>query len=124
MKHLIATLFVVFLSCTTVVAQEQTMSKEEKEAAKVKKEADLKAAFTAANFTAADEVLVKTSYANRSANSKKLKADTSLSDDDRKAKAKEFSASEEAILKEKLGETKYKAFKDVQKAQRDASQTK
>lgn len=123
MKHLLTTLFLVFLSCTAVVAQEKTMSKEEKEAAKVKKEADLKAAFTAAEFTAADEELVRTSYTNRSANTKKLKADTSLSEDDVKAKSKEFSTAEDAILKEKLGAPKYKTFKDTQKAQREAAKT-
>lgn len=121
MKHLLTTLFVVFLSCTAVVAQEKTMSKEEKEAAKVKKEADLKAAFTAAEFTAADEELVRTSYANRSANTKILKADTALTEEDVKAKSKEFSTAEDVVLKEKLGAAKYKIFKDTQKAQREAA---
>jgi len=123
MKHLLTTLFVVFLSCTAVVAQEKTMSKEEKEAAKVKKEADLKAAFKTAEFTSYDEELVRTSYANRSANTKKLKTDTSLSEDDVKAKSKEFSSAEDAVLKEKIGAPKYKAFKDAQKAQREAAKT-
>jgi len=123
MKHLLTTLFVVFLSCTAVVAQEKTMSKEEKEAAKVKKEADLKAAFKTAEFTSYDEELVRTSYANRSANTKKLKTDTSLSEDDVKAKSKEFSSDEDAVLKEKIGAPKYKAFKDAQKAQREAAKT-
>jgi len=99
------------------------MSKEEKEAAKLKKEADLKAAFKTAKFTSYDEELARTSYANRSANTKKLKADASLSVEDVKAKSKEFSIAEDAVLKEKLGAPKHKAFKDAQKAQREAAKT-
>jgi hypothetical protein len=87
----------------------------------VKKEADLKAAFTAAEFTAADEELVRTSYTNRSAYTKTLKADTALTEEDVKAKSKEFSTAEDVVLKEKLGASKYKIFKDTQKAQREAA---
>nr|WP_315147847.1 hypothetical protein [uncultured Flavobacterium sp.] len=130
MKHLFTTLFVFCLSFTAAVAQEKpadkapqekTMSKEEKQAAKAKKEAELQEAFNTAGFTANEQQLVRTSYADRSAFGKKLKEDSSLSDEDRKAKAKEFSTTEDAKLKEKLGTEKYKAFKDAQKAQRAAA---
>ena len=130
MKHLFTTLFVVCLSFTAAVAQEKptdkatqekTMSKEDKEAAKAKKEADIQEAFKTAGLTADEQQLVRTSYADSSAFGKKLKDDSSLSDEDRKAKAKEFSTAEDAKLKEKLGAEKYKAFKDVQKAQRAAA---
>lgn len=118
MKHLLTTLFVAFLSFTAVTAQEKTQSKEEKAEAKAKKDADLQEAFRIAGFTEAEGELVKTSYAARSANTKKLKADSSLSEEDVKAKSKEFSTSEDDMLKEKVGMLKYKAFKAAQKAQR------
>jgi len=130
MKHLFATLFAFCLSFTAVQAQEKTvdkapqektMTKEEKEAAKAKKEADLQEAFKTAGLTAEEQQLYKTSYADRSAFGKKLKEDSSLTDEDRKVKAKEFGTAEDAKLKEKFGAEKYKAFKDVQKAQRAAA---
>lgn len=129
MKHILTTIFAVCLSFTAAIAsekasdkapQEQTLSKEEKAAAKAKKDADLQEAFKAAGFTALEEDLVKTSYAKRSANTKLLKADTSLSEEDVKAKSKEFSTAEDDMLKEKIGLNKYKAFKAVQKAQKEA----
>lgn len=116
MKHLLATLIITCFSFTAVIAQDSSMSKEE---AKALKEANMKEAFSSAGFTPAEEELVRTSYANRSANNKKLKADTSLSPEDIKAKAKEFSTSEDNMLKEKIGLQKYKAFKDTQKKQRE-----
>lgn len=96
------------------------MSKEDKAAAKAKKEADQLETFKTAGLSTSEQELVKTSYANRSANTKVLKADASLREDDVKAKAKEFSTAEDTMLKEKLGAAKYNAFKDAQKAQREA----
>jgi hypothetical protein len=122
MKHLLTTLFVVFLSFNALSAQEKTLTKEEKAAAKVKKEADLQEAFKIAGFTSNEEELVRTSYAKRSTNYKVLKADTSFSEEDVKVKAKEFSASEDDMLKEKIGIAKYKVFKATQKVQKEAAQ--
>jgi hypothetical protein len=125
MKHLLTMLFVAFLSCTAVVAQEKTsekptMSKEEKEAAKAKKESDLQDAFKAAGLSASEQQMYRTAMDDRGAYKKSLKADTSLSEDDFNAKYKEYSKDQDAKLKEAYGADKYKAFKDAQKAQREA----
>lgn len=130
MKHLLTLIFVAFLTFTTTEAQEKpadktskekAMSKEEKVATKAKKEANLQEAFKTAGLTADEQQLVRASAVERSAYGKTLKADSALSDEERKAKVKEFSNSEDKKLKEKLGETKYKAFKSAQKAQRGAA---
>lgn len=130
MKHLFATLFAFCLSFTAAQAQEKTadkapqektMTKEEKEAAKAKKEADLQEAFKVAGLTAEEQQLVRKSAAARSSFSRKLKEDTALSDEERKAKDREFVISENDNLKEKLGAEKFKAFKGAQKAQKEAA---
>jgi hypothetical protein len=129
MKHLFATLFAFFLSFTAIQAQEKTadkaqqekaMSKEEKAAAKAKKEADLLDAFNQAGFSPEEQQLYRTSGLDRSNYGKKLKDDSSLTDDERKTKAREFSVEEDTKLKEKIGAKKFKAFKDIQKAQKEA----
>ena len=56
-----------------------------------------------------------------SAFGKALKADASLSEEDKKAKNKEYYNVSNGKLKEILGAEKYKAFKDVQKAQKEAA---
>ena len=133
MKHLFATLFAFCLSFTAVQAQEKTadkapqektMSKEEKEAAKAKKEADLQEAFKIAGLTPEEQQLVRKSANARTAFSRKLKEDTSLTEEDKKAKNKEFVISENDNLKEKLGAEKFKAFKAAQKAQNESAQAK
>jgi hypothetical protein len=118
MKHLLTTLFVVFLSCTSVVAQEKTMSKEEKAAAKAKKEANLVEAFNQAGFSPEEQQLYRTSGLDRSNYGKKLKDDMALTDDERKTKAREFSVEEDTKLKEKIGAKKFKDFKEIQKTQK------
>ena len=56
-----------------------------------------------------------------SAFGKTLKADASLSDEEKTAKSKEYGKAKDARIKELLGAEKYKAFKDVQKAQKEAT---
>lgn len=132
MKHLLTTLFAVCLSLTTAVAQEKTdkspqektMSKEEKAAAKAKKEANLQEAFKTAGLTADEQQKFKVIVDESAALNKTVKADASLTDEEKMAKAKENTKARDAKLKELLGETKYKALKDIQKAQKEAAQTK
>ena len=131
MKHLLTTLFAVFITFTAVNAQEnksenaqqeKTLSKEEKEAAKAIKEANLQEAFKAADLTAEEQQMVRTSLEARSAYKKSLKADSSLSEEDFNTKYKEFSKSEDEKYKAAFGEAKYKTFKATQKAQKEAAQ--
>lgn len=129
MKHLLTTLFAVCLSFTAAVAQEKTadkapqeksLTKEEKAAAKAQKETDLQFAFKSAGLSASEQQMVRTSMEDRNAFKKSLKEDSSLSEDDLNAKYKEFSKAEDAKQKAAFGDDKYKAFKAIQKAQKEA----
>ena len=130
MKHLLTTIIAVGFAFTGVQAQEKevvkapqekTMSKEDKAAAKAKKESDLLEAFKTAGVTDEEQQKVRVIMDENAAFGKTLKADTSLSDEDRKAKNKEYYNVSNGKLKELIGAEKYKAFKDVQKAQKEAA---
>lgn len=134
MKHLLTTIVAIGFAFTGAQAQiqdqvmlkapqEKTMSKEDKAAAKAKKEADLLEAFKTAGVTEAEQQKVRVIMDENAAFGKTLKADESLSDEDRKAKNKEYYNVSNGKLKEILGADKYKAFKDVQKAQKEAAKT-
>jgi hypothetical protein len=71
--------------------------------------------------TEEEQLKVRAIMEESSAFGKTLKADTSLSDEDKKAKNKEYYNVSNGKLKELLGADKYKAFKDVQKAQKEAA---
>jgi hypothetical protein len=130
MKHLFTTLFAVCLSFTAAVAQEKvadkapqekTMSKEDKAAAKAKKEADLQEAFNKAGLTADEQQKTKSILEETSALNKTVKADATLSEEQKMEKSKENTKARDAKLKELLGDAKYKALKDIQKAQKEAA---
>lgn len=128
MKHLFIALFAICLSFTTVQAQEKTdkapqekmMSKEDKAAAKAKKEADLQEAFKTAGLTADEQQKTKTILEETSALNKTVKADTTLSEEQKLEKSKENTKVRDAKLKDLLGD-KYKLLKDAQKAQKEAA---
>ena len=130
MKHLLTTIIAVGFAFTGVQAQEKeavktpqekTASKEDKAAAKAKKEADLLEAFKTAGVTEDEQQKVRTIMDESSAFGKALKADASLSEEEKTAKSKEYGKAKDGRLKELLGAEKYKAFKDVQKAQKEAA---
>jgi len=130
MKHLLTTIIAVGFTITGIHAQDQvtlkapqekTASKDDKAAAKAKKESDLLDAFKTAGVTDTDQQKVRVIMDENAAFVKTLKADTSLSDEDRKAKNKEYYNVSNGKLKEIIGEEKYKAFKDAQKAQKEAA---
>ncbi len=131
MKHLLTTLFTVCLSFTAAVAQEKvadkapqekTMSKEDKAAAKAKKEADLQEAFKTAGLTADEQQKFKVIVDENAALNKTIKADTSFTDNEKAAKSKENNKARDAKIKELLGDAKYKALKGAQKAQKKAQE--
>ena len=131
MKHLLSTIIVLGLTCTSAVAQEKESAKvvtevsatlKSKESVKDKKEADLVAAFKAAGVTAEEEQKVRAILAESTAFYKTLKADASLDEEAIKARSKEYSAVRNNNLKAALGEDKYKAFKQVQKEQKEAAE--
>ena len=130
MKHLLTTIIAVGFAFTGIQAQEKeavkapqekTVSKEDKAAAKAKKESDLLEAFKTAGVTDEEQQKVRTIMDESSAFGKALKADASLSEEEKTAKSKEYGKAKDARLKELLGAEKYKAFKDVQKAQKEAA---
>ena len=130
MKHLLTTIIAVGFAFTGVQAQEKeavkapqekTASKEDKAAAKAKKESDLLEAFKTAGITDEEQQKVRAIMDESSAFGKALKADATLSEEEKTAKSKEYGKAKDARLKELLGAEKYKAFKDVQKAQKEAA---
>lgn len=130
MKHLLTTIIAICFAFTGVQAQEKdadkapqekTMSKEDKAAAKAKKESDLLDTFKTAGITDEEQQKVRAVMSENSAFGKTLKADATLSDEDRKAKNKEYYNISNGKLKEMLGAEKYKTFKEVQKAQKEAT---
>lgn len=130
MKHLLTTIIAIGFAFTGVQAQEKeavkapqekTISKEDKAAAKAKKESNLLEAFKSAGVNDEEQQKVRAIMEESSAFGKALKADTSLSDEEKTAKSKEYGKAKDARLKELLGGEKHKAFKDVQKAQKEAA---
>ena len=124
MKHLFTTLFALCLSLTAANAQENAtekapqekiMTKEEKQAARDKKEADLIAAFNEAGLTIEEQQFYRKCAAERSENLKQLKADNSLTAEERKAKVKEIIIASNDKLKNQIGDIKFKALKSAQK---------
>lgn len=130
MKHLFTTVMAVCLSLTAAQAQESATEKasqekmtikEDKRTAREKKEAELIAAFNEAGLTIEEQQFYKKCAAERSENIKLLKADTSLSDEEKKAKEKEIITASNDKFKSGLGDVKFKAFKNAQKLQREAA---
>ena len=130
MKYLLTTIMAIGFAFTGVQAQEaskapqeKTQSKEEKAAAKAKKEADLMEAFKTAGLTDDEQQKYREIAEESSAFGKALKADATLSEEEKAAKSKEYGKAKAARLKELLGAEKYKALKDVQNAQKEAAKT-
>ena len=128
MKYLLTTIMAIGFAFTGVQAQEankapqeKTLSKEEKAAAKAKKEADLMEAFKTASLTEVEQQKYRVIMEESSAFGKSLKVDATLSDEEKAAKSKEYGKAKDAKLKELLGIEKYKAFKEVQEAQKAAA---
>ena len=124
MNNLFTTLFALCLSLTAANAQESVTEKapqekvltnEEKQAAREKKEADLIAAFNEAGLTIEEQQFYRKCAAERSENLKQLKADNSLTAEERKAKEKEIIIASNDKLKNQIGDIKFKALKSAQK---------
>jgi hypothetical protein len=128
MKHLLIIICAVCFSFTAAVAQDNA-TKEKKATTETKKlssaekkEADLLEAFKTAGITAEEQVKVRVIVDESTAFYKALKADASLSEEDKKAKSKEYSNNvRNPKLNEVIGEAKSKAFRDAQKAQKESA---
>lgn len=106
---------------TETQIETKTMTKAEKQAAKEKKEADLIAAFETAGLTADEQSKFRACMDASNEKAKPIKADESLSAEDKKAKLDVIYHERNDEIKTILGKEKYKAFKDAQKAQKEAS---
>ena len=127
-KILLATLFATAIfnttiAQTTIASVAKAMTKEEKDAAKAKKESDLVEAFTKAGFTADEQIKYRAEVEAGNAKMRPIKADASLSEEDKKTKTDAINKERNDNLKTMLGEAKYKLFKATQKAQKEASTT-
>lgn len=130
-KILIASLVFVSLSAATqaqvttaandVTPATKNQGQADKDAAKVKKEAALTAAFAKAGLTAEEQMKARAVLDDANVKTKPIKADASLSDADKKEKLDAIYAERNEQLKNVLGDEKYKAFKAAQKAQKEAA---
>lgn len=123
---LLATLFTTAIF-TTAEAQTaaapvaKTMTKAEKDAAKAKKETDLLEAFAKAAFSAEEQTKYRAEVDAGNDKVRPIKADASLTEEDKKIKTDVINKERNDNLKTMLGEAKYKLFKATQKAQREAA---
>lgn len=108
---------------TDIAPVAQKMTKAEREAAKVKKEADLVEAFTKAGLSADEQLKARAALEASNEQAKPIKADASLADDVKKEKLDAIYKQRNDNLKTIMGADKYKIFKAVQKAQKEASKT-
>ena len=104
-----------------VSADKKAMTKADKEAAKVKKEADLTEAFAKAGATADEQKKARAVLDASNDQTKPIKADATLSEDEKKEKLDAIYKERNEQLKTILGNEKYKAFKAAQKAQKEAA---
>lgn len=131
MKKIVITMLALGTFYTTTQAQDakapvaaqekKQLSKAEKEAMKAKKEADLVEAFKRADLTEEQQKKAREVLDASNEKSKAIKTDAKLNDDEKKLKVEELYKERNEQLKEVMGEFKYKAFKQAQKAQKEAA---
>lgn len=128
-KFLLAVVFTaaVFTAANAQVmatTETKTMTKEEKAAAKAKKEAELNEAFTKAGLTDEEQLKSRAALDESNEKSKLIKADAALTADDKKAKLDAVNKERNDNMKTIMGDAKYKIFKTTQKAQKEAAGSK
>ncbi|SHG51379.1 hypothetical protein SAMN05443549_104290 [Flavobacterium fluvii] len=125
-KTLLTTFFAVCLTLTTMAQEkeavktppEKTVSKEDKEAAKAKKEADLLEVFKIAAITPEEQAKMREFIVESGEYGKQLRADPDFTDEEKILKAKVYSKIKNARMKELLGDAKYKIYRDAVNAQK------
>lgn len=131
MKKLFVSMLAIAAMTTITQAQElkpdataqqpvkKEMTKAEKEAMKAKKEADLVEAFKRADLSEEQQKKAREAMDEASAKNKEVRADAKLAEEAKQAKIKENNDAKNDRLKEIMGDVKYKAFKQAQKAQKE-----
>lgn len=132
MKHLLTTLFIVFISLTTV-AQEtdegditgKAVSKKEaeaikakKQAVKRKKEANLIEVFKVIQATSEEQAKMREFIKESGEYGKELRSDPDFTDEEKIMKAKVYAKIKNARIRELLGDDRYKLYRDTTNAQK------
>jgi Spy/CpxP family protein refolding chaperone len=98
-------------------------TKEERQKMKEKQEADMAAAFKEIGLTDEQVNQVKAAMDEASEKNKTIKADNTLTDDQKKEKMKEVTDAKNAKIKAVMGEEKYRQYNAIRKKQKDAQAT-
>ena len=125
-KTFLTTIFAVCLTLTAMAQEkeavktppEKTVSKEDKEAAKAKKEADLLEVFKIAAITPEEQARMREFIVESGEYGKQLRADPDFTDEEKIMKAKVYAKIKNARMKELLGDAKYKVYRDAVNAQK------
>lgn len=128
-KTLLTIIFALCLSLMAVAQEkvadkdspEKTASKEDKEAAKAKKEANLMEVFKIVGITPEEQVKMREFIAESGDYGKQLRADPDFTDEEKILKAKVYAKIKNARMKELLGDARYKAYREAVNAQRNAA---
>lgn len=125
MKKLLS-LAIVLSSFTLVTNAQSTekapQTKEEKAKIKAQKEADLTSALKQLGITEDQENQVRDVLKNADQQSKDLKADATLSDEEKASKKEGIMSDKNQKLKVILGEEKFKTYNSIRKKQREAAE--
>lgn len=97
------------------------LSKEEKAKLKQKQEDELNAAFKEVGLTEEQIKQYKEVTAEANKKSNAVKADATLTDEQKEAKRKEINSEKNDKLKEIMGADKYKQFNAIRKKQKEAA---
>lgn len=127
MKHLLTTFFAVCLSYTAAVAQEKegekapqekiTLTKEERAAAKAKKESNLLEVFKTIQATPEEQAKMREFIIESNEYGKELRADPDFTEEEKILKTKVYTKIKNTRLKELLGDDRYKLYREVIKVQ-------
>jgi predicted nucleic acid-binding Zn-ribbon protein len=122
MKKLFITALFAFTIGTLTFAQgdvKKQMTKEEKAAAKAKKEKDLNDALTQTGLTNDQQSQVKDVLTDAEQKNKDLKNDAKLTDEEKAAKKEEINAAKNDKLKAIMGADKFKVWSQIRKKQKE-----
>ncbi len=116
------TSFINAQEVATVKAEAPKLTKEQKAELAAKKEADLIEVFKKAELTDEQQKQTRAALDEFSAQSKIVKNDASLGEDEKKGKLKELSDTKNSKLKEAMGVAKYKAYNAAKREQKEANE--
>jgi len=114
-------MFIGAIAVGAVAQNGANLTKEEKAAQKVKKEADLTAALNETGLTNAQQNEVRETIKEADEKSKEIKNDDDLTDDEKAAKKEEVTNAKNDKLKQIMGADKFKVWNAIRKKQKEAA---